>query len=510
MASQPDTSAILPPSTRLLAGFVLALANFIVVLDITIANVSIPHISGNLGISADQGTWVITSYAVAEAICVPLTGWLSGRFGAVKMFIAGMFGFGFFSLLCGLSPTLSMLVVCRIGQGLCGAPLMPLSQTLLLRIFPPEQRGRAMGVWAMTTLLGPAMGPILGGVISDNWSWHWIFIINVPIVLFCGITALLLLRRAETETKKIPIDKVGLALLIFWISSLQLMLDIGRDHDWFHDPLIVVLGLCALVGFAAFIIWELTDEHPIVDLRIFRHVGFSAGVFSLSLCFGAYFASIVIIPQWLQLSLGYTATWAGFATALTAIAALTTSGLAAKLMTRMDPRILISAAVGWLGIMALVRTQWWTSGADFWTLALPQFIQGFGVSFFMVPLTAVTLGAVKPAETASAAGLQNFLRTMTIALATSIVLTLWGNAERTSQNELAGTIHPDVAMRQLEASGLGMEQSRQVIGNLVGQQAMAVAVNHVFLIAAIVLFVAAAVVWLSPRPKTDVDLSGAH
>ncbi|MEK6724754.1 MAG: MFS transporter, partial [Pseudomonadota bacterium] len=158
---------------------VLALSNFMVVLDLTIANVSVPHISGNLGITPDQGTWIITSYAVAEAICVPLTGWLAQRFGVVKMFISAMIGFGLFSVLCGLSMSLSMIVVCRIGQGLCGGPIMPMSQTLMLRVFPPERRARAMGLWAMTTLLGPAMGPIIGGYISDNWSWHWIFFINL-------------------------------------------------------------------------------------------------------------------------------------------------------------------------------------------------------------------------------------------------------------------------------------------------------------------------------------------
>ena len=393
---------------------------------------------------------------------------------------------------------------------MCGAPLMPLSQTLLLRIFPPEQRGGAMGVWAMTTLLAPAVGPILGGIISDNWSWHWIFIINVPIVAICVMTAASMLRPVETKTRKQPIDLVGLGLLIFWIGCLQIMLDIGRDHDWFNDPLIMALAIMGGIGFVVFLIWELTEDNPIVDLRIFRHTGFSAGVFTLTLCFGAYFASIVVIPQWLQISLGYTATWAGIATAMTAMAALTTSGLAAKLMGKSDPRLLISLSVAWLGIIALARSVTWSTDADFWTLALPQFIQGFGIPFFMVPLTAVTLSAVRPDETASAAGLQNFMRTVAVAIATSLVLTLWGNSERVSHNDLAATIHPDATLRQLESMGLSTDAARGLIGSLVDQQAMALAVNHVFVISAIVLFIAAALVWISPRPKPNVDTSAAH
>lgn len=509
MSATDDVFSRLSPRHRTLAGMVLALSNLMVVLDLTIANVSVPHIAGNLGISADQGTWIITSYAVAEAICVPLTGWLAQRFGVVKIFIYAMAGFGLFSVLCGLSVTLPMIVVCRIGQGLCGGPIMPMSQTLLMRVFPPEQRSRAMGLWAMTTLVGPALGPILGGYISDNWSWHWIFFINLPIAVLCVFAAVALLRPVETDTAKVPIDRVGLFLLIFWIGCLQIMLDIGRDHDWFGDPLIVALAAAAAVGFLAFIIWELTEEHPVVDLRIFRHVGYTSGVFTLALVFGAYFSGIVIIPQWLQSSLGYTATWAGIVTAFTAIAALSVAPIVPRLMGRVDVRLMLSGSVAWLGIMALVRTHW-TSGADFWTLAMPQFVQGFAMPFFMIPLTTLTLGSVDPDETASAAGLQNFLRTMAIAIATSLVLTGWGDAQRVSRNELASVLHPDTVQADLAARGFSPEQARGIISNLVDQQSLAVAVDYVFFVAAAVSFLAAAIVWLAPRPTGTVDMSAVH
>lgn len=509
MANAGGFQGRIPPSGRLIAGLVLALSNFMVVLDMTVANVSVPHIAGSLGITLEQGTWIITSYAVAEAICVPLTGWLAQRFGTVRMFIACMIGFGLFSVLCGVSLTLGMIVFARIGQGLCGGPLMPLSQTLLLQVFPPEQRGRAMGLWAMTTLLGPAMGPIIGGYISDNWSWHWIFFINVPVAVMCVLGAITMLRPLETPIRNVPIDRIGLVLLIFWIGCLQVMLDIGRDHDWFADPMIVALAIMALVGFLAFVIWELTEEHPVVDLRVFRHRGFSFGVMALALSFGAYFASIVVIPQWMQSSLGYPAADAGLATALTAIASLTTSMIAARMMTRVDPRLLISLGVAWIGVMAIVRSQW-TSGADFWSLALPQLYQGFAVPFFFVPLTAVTLGAVLPEETASAAGLQSFLRTLASAIATSLVLTAWGNSQRVAQNEMAATLNPDDAQRQLAQIGADPETSRNIIGNIVSQEAMIVALDHIFLLTAVLLFAASMLIWITPRPARSVDPSAAH
>jgi DHA2 family multidrug resistance protein len=265
----------------------------------------------------------------------------------------------------------------------------------------------------------------------------------------------------------------------------------------------------ALIGFVVFVIWELTEEHPAVDLRIFRYRGFTSGVFTLALAFGSYFASIVMIPQWLQTSLGYTARDAGLMTALTAMTSLTTAPLAAKLMTKVDPRILISSSVVWLGLMTLVRTTW-TTGSDFWTMAIPQIAQGFAMPFFIVPLTVVSLSGLRPDETASGAGLQNFLRTMAIAVSTALALTIWGDAQRTSHSVLTGVINPNETMATLRATGMGMEQARQVIGNLVDLEATTLAVDHTFFVTAIVLFIAAAVVWIAPRTKNQVDTSNVH
>lgn len=485
---------------RGVATAVLALTNFMVVLDITVANVSVPHIAGSLGASLDQATWVITSYAVAEAISVPLTGWLAQRFGAVRVYIIAMAGFGVCSLLSGLAVTLEMLVVSRIGQGLCGGLLMPLSQTLLLRIFPAAQHGKAMLVWTMTLLMGPALGPNIGGIISDNLTWHWIFLINIPFVIGCVSLGYLLLFPAETPTRKVPIDTVGLGLMVFWIGCLQIMLDIGRTHDWFADPLIVALAIMALLGFLVFVIWELAEEHPIVDIRVFRHRGFSFSAGALALCFGAYFASIVVIPQWLQVWQGYPATLAGFVTACTALAALTTSRLAARALTVADPRLLVSGAVALLGGMALLRAQW-TSDADFWTIAMPQIIQGFGMSFFVLPLTTISLGSVLPHEVASAAGLQNFVRSVSIAVSTAIALTIWDDTQRAASTELVSKLQPGEVMRMLTDAGRSTEEARRIIAHLVERESVIMAVDHLFLLTAVVFFVGAAAIWLIPRPR---------
>jgi len=493
----------------LLAGMILALSNFMVVLDTTIANVSVPHIAGSLGISSSQGIWIITSYAVAEAICVPLTGWLAGRFGAVRTFTVGMFGFGLFSIMCGMSSSLGMLVACRIGQGLCGGPLMPLSQTLLLRIFRKDQRAQAMGLWAMTTVVAPILGPILGGTISDNWSWHWIFLINLPVAALCGFGALRLLRPIETPTQPLRVDRAGLALMVLWIGALQILLDLGREHDWFNDGTMVLLGLTALIGFAVFLVWEMGEDQPIVDIRVFRHRGFTVAVTALAFAFGAFFSTMVIIPQWLQGSLGYTATYAGYATAFTGVAAVVMSPIVAKLSTRVDPRLLVCFGILWLGMTALLRSQW-NSQADFWTLATPQLIMGFGMPFFFVPLTTLALAAVEPEETASAAGVMNFLRTMAGAIGASISTTIWSDNAVVARSEITSRLNPQQAQDALIAQGWSLDQVRAGVAQLVDQQSLALATDHVFQLAAMVFAGAAMIIWLAPRPRREVDTSAVH
>lgn len=503
-----------PPAvtaTVLLAGLVLALSNFMVVLDTTIANVSLAHIAGGLGISPTEGTWVITSYAVAEAICVPLTGWLARRFGEVRVFVAGMIGFGIFSFLCGTAPSLGALVAFRVGQGLAGGPLMPISQTLLMRIFPKERHGMAMALWSMTTIVAPIFGPILGGTISDSWGWNWIFFINVPMAIMCSIGAVVLLRHAESKTEKVPVDAVGLLLLVGAVAALQIMLDLGRERDWFSDPLIVALTILSFVGFAFLITWEVFDRHPIVDLKVFRHRGFTVSVAALVFTYGAFFASLVVIPQWLQTSLGYTATWSGYVTAWNGVAAVFMAPVAAILSQKMDPRILVSGGIIWLAVTSLTRVFWWTSGASFWTLALPQLIQGAGMPFFFVPLTTLALGAVDQDEVASAAGVMNFLRTMSGAIATAVGVTMWENGVQRARDSLTNVLNgTSSTMATLQARGFGVEQSRQYVSQLVDSQANAISTVNLFELFAAIFVFAAAIIWFAPAPKHAVAAGGGH
>ncbi|SFG25657.1 MFS transporter, DHA2 family, multidrug resistance protein [Novosphingobium sp. CF614] len=504
------SSTTLTGARLVVAGFVLAMANFIVVLDLTIANVSVPHIAGALAVSTQSGTWVITSYAVAEAICVPLTGWLVGRFGALRTFLFSLAGFGLFSALCGLSSTLGMLVVFRLGQGFCGGPLMPLTQTLMLRIFPRHMHSRAMAMWAMTLVTAPILGPILGGTISDNWSWEWIFFINVPIAIGIFAAAIVLLRRIETPTVRLPIDVVGLVLLVIWVGALQMMLDLGREEDWFASTRIVLLAVTAAIFFCVFLIWELTEEHPIVDLKVFRHRGYTATTVALMIAFGTYFASVVVVPQFLQISMGYTATDAGYVMAFSGVLALVASPFVPRLMQRFDPRLLVFVGISWVGVCAIMRT-WWTSDSVFWQFAYPQLLQGAGVSLFIVPLTTISLAAVRPEETASAAGLANFGRTLAAAAATAIVTTVWSNMARSDGAELAGSLNgAQAASSALQAGGFSAQQARGAIAEMVGLQAVTNATTHLFALSAVALFLAATAIWLAPRPPRDIKLAAGH
>jgi DHA2 family multidrug resistance protein len=495
--------------TLLAAGFILAFANFMVVLDMTIANVSVPNIAGGLGVSANQGTWVITSYAVAEAITVPLTGWLAQRFGSVRTFVTAMALFGLFSALCGLAPSLSVLVVFRILQGLAGGPMMPLSQTLLLRVFPKEQAGKAMGLWAMTTVVGPIAGPILGGLICDGYSWPWVFFINVPFAALFSVLAWRTLAAQETQTKKLPIDFTGLGIMIVWIAALQIMLDQGADLDWFNSPFIVGLLITAIVGFVAFVIWELTDANPVVNLRVFANRGYAVGCLVMCLCFGSYFACVVIVPLWLQTNLGYTASWAGYAVAPAGVFAVIVSPIVAKLMTKVDPRVLLFIGVSGLAGTMLMRAGF-ASNINFGSIVVPQFAQGLFAPLFFVPVFALSLGALKPQDIAGGAGLLSFTRTMAGAFATCIATTVWSDTARKSRVQLLNQTDTGAAVHQMTGLGLSHGQAIRQVEGLIQSQSVMLATDKLFLGIAVLMALAALSVLLIPKPKGAAAPVAAH
>lgn len=505
-----------PPSNKLeplsggqlwLTAMILAAANFIAILDLTIANVSIPNIAGALGVTTSQGTWVITSYAVAEAISVPLTGWLTARFGPVRLFVTAVALFGIFSAICGIANSLGMLVVGRVFLGLSGGLMVPLSQTLLLRIFPKDKAPVALGLSAVTTLVAPILGPILGGYICDNWSWPWIFLINTPFAIICAMAAWRELQRYEEDAVRNPIDAVGLVLLIIWVGALQLLIDKGVDLDWFASNLIVVLAIIAAVGFAAFLIWELHEEHPVVDLRIFRYRGYSFAVLSLSLGIGILFGANVLTPLWLQNLMGYTSTQAGQALAWMGVTAVLMSPVAAVLSSRFDPRWIAFAGTLWIALISLWRSDA-TIEMGYWQVSIPLMLLGLGLPIFFLPLQVLALGSVEENETASATGLLNFLRTLAGAVATSLVMTAWDDGAKINHAELVGSSDNDHGLQSmLEAAGMTNDAALHGIDQLINAQALMLATNQVMAMLGIAATLAAFVIWLAPKPLRIVDLA---
>ncbi len=492
------------------AGVLLALANFVSVLDLTITNVSVPTIAGSMGASIGQGTWIITSYAVAEAITVPLTGWLAGRFGPTRVFCVALLAFSLVSFLCALSPTLGVLVGFRVLQGMCGGPLMPLSQTLLLRIFPRHLQAGAMALWSVTTLVAPITGPILGGWLCDGFGWPVIFLINVPVAAGAGLLAWRVFVRGKFQAAPAPFDTVGLILLVTWVGLLQVMLDLGKDLDWFASPLIAAMACASAVAFAAFLIWELTSDHPIINLRVFRHRGFWAAMIIFACALGGFFATNVLTPLWLQTNMGYSATQAGLATGATAILAVFAAPLAAVLVSKLDPRLVACAGLGWLMVTALMRG---TANTDmtFWQVWGVLVLVGAAMPTFFMPLTLVAMGSVDPAETADAAGLSSFVRTASGAFATSIVTTRWESSAAAFHADLAGR-SPNLGqgIDTLMRRGVGRGEALAMVNRMVDTQAVLLATNALFWDIALVFGFAVCLVWLLPRPGRAVEMTGGH
>ncbi|PIT77354.1 DHA2 family efflux MFS transporter permease subunit [Limnohabitans sp. JirII-31] len=503
----------------LLGTLSLSLATFMNVLDSSIANVSIPAISGDLGVSPGQGTWVITSFGVANAISVPLTGWLTQRFGAVRLITMSILLFVLTSWLCGFAPSLEWLVVFRVLQGLVAGPMIPLSQTLLLSSYPAAKAGTALALWGVTTLVAPVVGPLLGGWITDNVSWPWIFYINVPVGLASAALTWGIYRKRETPTRKLPIDSVGLTLLVLWVGALQLMLDKGKELDWFASTEIVVLGLVALIGFAIFVVWELTDEHPVVDLRLFKGRNFAFGALALSIAYGLFFGNVVLLPLWLQQWMGYTATSAGMALAPVGILAIFFTPLVGKKVNAWDPRWMATGAFIVFSIVLVLRSHFNTQ-TDFAHILWPTLMQGAAMAFFFIPLTTLTLSGLSPERIPAAAGLSNFVRITAGAMGTSIATTLWESRAALHHAHLTEPLNQAngvylATLEGLKSAGLSSEQAMAQVNRLIDQQAFTRAADDIFLASAGLFIALIGFIWLTRRPARHgaalaPDAGGAH
>ncbi len=492
-----------------IAAIMVAGANLMAALDLTIANVSIPSIAASLGASPREGTWVITSYAVAEAIVVPLTGWLAHRFGTARTLVFAMLGFGIASAMCGLATSLGMIVPFRIIQGLTGGPMIPLSQAILFNIFPKDKTGTAMAIWSMTSVVGPILGFILGGQICDHWGWPWIFLVNVPVAALAAFFSWRLLVPRDPPPEYLPIDRIGLGLMVVWIGAMQIILDRGPDLDWFGSTFITVLVLVVIVSFTAFLIWELTDPNPIVNLRIFRHRGYTIVLAVLALDFGAFLGSNTLIGLWLQLNMGYTPTWAGIAIGPGGLAMFFASPFVAWLSNRVDLRLLTCMGLTGFGLVLFWQSSF-ASSATYWMVLAGQMGVGFSVAFFFGPSMSLAMGAVKPNEVAAASGLLAFTRTAAIAFATSLTTYFWQNAATRNRVGIVENFDGTQALDQVGAAGLPPEQSLHLLDSMVQSQAVMIATNDSNFIFGIAMIVGAVGIWFVPKARATSLIAPVH
>ncbi len=471
------------------------------VLDSTIANVALPTIAGNLGVASSQGTWVITFFGVANAIAIPLTGWLARRMGEVRLYFWSTFLFVVASFLCGISSSLGMLIICRILQGAAAGPLIPLSQSLLLACYPREKRGIALSLWSMTIVLAPILGPILGGYICDNYTWNWIFFVNVPVGAVCLVALRIPRAGRETATAKNPIDTVGLILLIIGVGCLQLMLDEGKDKDWFASGYIVILGVLTVVGLVLLVAWELTEEHPVVDLSLFRHRNFTVGTICISLGFLFYFAGVVMMPMMLQTRLGYTSMWAGLSLAPIGIFPVFLSPLIGRFAQRIDMRVIVTMSFLVFSAAFYLRTLF-SPDVDFAFVLWPQVVQGIGVAMFFMPLTSIIISGLDAKDIANASSLSNCTRVLAGSIGSSLATTMWERQEALHHVRLTESINPfnpaaQHGLNQLTQMGLSPEQAKVWVANEITRQGFLLGFNELFWLASIAFIGLAGLVWLS-------------
>ena len=499
----------------ILGTIAVALATFMNVLDSSIANVAIPTMSGSLGVSVDEGTWVITLFAAANAIAIPLTGWLTQRLGQIRLFVGAVLLFTLASWLCGVAPNLPTLLAARIFQGLTAGPLIPMSQAILLSSWPREKSSTALALWGMTATVGPIAGPSLGGWITDSYSWSWIFYINIPVGLFAAFVTWALYKKRETPTRKLPIDAVGLGLLVAWVAALQIMLDKGKDLDWFSSPVIALLAVVAAVSFAAFVIWELTEPHPIIDLRLFKQRNFFGGTVAISVAYAVFFGNLVLLPQWMQEYLGYRAVEAGLAIAPLGIFAVLLSPVIARVMPRSDARIIATLAFIGFAVVFYMRSRY-VIEIDTWHLVVPTLLQGIPMAMFFVPLTGIILAGQPSNKVPAAAGLSNFARVFFGAIGTSISANAWftrtelHHARLTEQAYPGNPVFEQFTQFAKNTFGFDALHASAQFDALVNTQAAMLGINDIFYCSALIFIAIIPLIWLTKAGKVEGGGGGAH
>lgn len=515
------------PASREINPWLIAIAvmssTFMEVLDTTVVNVSLPHIAGNLSASTDEATWTLTSYLVANAIILPLTGWLASTFGRKRLLMLSVTGFTTASFFCGLAPSLPFLIVCRVIQGACGGGLQPLSQAILLESFPPEKRGQAMGFWALGIVVAPMLGPVAGGWLTDNYSWRWVFYINVPIGLLALIlTEVFVFDPPYLRKERGGIDYWGIGLLVLGIGSLQIMLDKGQEDDWFGSRFILTLCVLAIVGLGGLVIRELMAKHPVIDLTVFRFRSYAIGTFLMAAIGFMLYGSTVLLPLLMQELLGYTATWAGIANLPRGLASFLFMPLIGYMTGKVDSRKLLG--VGFIAsAIAMFELSRFTLTASIWTFALPLLIQGAALGLIFVPLTTVTMDPIPRERMGNATSVFNLMRNIGGSIGISLVETMQYRKSQLHTNNLVKFVNPGSLQARQLISGMrsgfiskgadpstAMKQSYVAIWGLVQQQAAMLSYNDVFRFLAIMFVVLLPLILLMRRPKKGGGPVAAH
>jgi DHA2 family multidrug resistance protein len=490
------------------------LGTFMEVLDTTIVNVSLPHIAGNLSATVDESTWVLTSYLVANAIILPLTGWLSNHFGRKRVLMTSIFGFTVASLACGMAPNLPTLLIFRVIQGAAGGGLQPLSQAIMLEAFPPEKRGKAMAMWGLGIVVAPMLGPVLGGWLTDSYSWRWLFYINLPVgIAALAMCYLFIFDPPYIQRGKGGVDYWGIGLLAVGMGALQIMLDKGQEEDWFSSHFIKYLALAAIIGLGFFIVRELMQDHPLVNLRVFRIRTYSTGVFLMTVLGFVLYGSLVLLPIFLQTLLGYSALDAGVAMLPRGLGSFIAMPFVGILMSKIEPRKLLT-----VGLTVAAFSFWDLArinlNAGYWDIFWPQFIQGLSLGFIFVPLTTATHDPIPKEQMGNATSIFNVMRNIGGSIGIAMVATIYARRTQTNINVLGANISPfnGQTARMLAATkqmfmAKGMDAAtatRQAYASVFGmvqQQAAMVSFVSAFRFLAILFLCCVPLIYIMKRPK---------